>query len=69
MAERDPSTQFQVGEPVLLIEPGILTTVSGYLWSESVGAPPIIVAYKLSCGISVPESAIRKRAVKPTTAA
>lgn len=57
----DPAHQFQVGEPVLLIEHGVLTTVTGYVWAESVGGMPNLIAYKLACGISVPKAAIKKQ--------
>ena len=58
----DPERQFQVGESVLLVKQGVITTVTGYEWSQSVSGEPSIVGYKLSCGISAPFASISKTA-------
>lgn len=55
---RDPDKQFQIGERVLYIPDGIYAIVEGYLWLQAVGELPRVVAYRLSCGISVPGNTI-----------
>lgn len=56
----DPSEQLQVGDRVLYVDQGVITTVSGYVWQESLGSPPRIGLYVLSCGISAPRGALQR---------
>lgn len=49
----DPETQFQIGDRVLYLPEGVYCTVEGYFWLESIGEPPSILGYRLSCGIIV----------------
>lgn len=53
MNEKKPQDQFQIGETVLYRPEGVLTRIRGYLWSETVGDAPRIVAYELDCNITV----------------
>lgn len=62
----DPNDQFQIGDPVLYVAQGIKTTVVAYVWAESTGGEPMLVNYKLACGISVPKRAIIKWLPKET---
>jgi hypothetical protein len=45
--------QFQIGDRVLYVPENVNTEIEGYVWSETIGGVPRIVAYRLSCGISV----------------
>lgn len=49
----DPADQYQIGDCVLYLPEGVITEVTGYLWEESVGEAPRIIAYELSCGTRV----------------
>lgn len=55
---RNPDTQFQIGEDVLYLPEGVRCKVDGYVWAEGVGEVPRVVAYRLSCGVSVSENCI-----------
>lgn len=59
--QRDPQTQFQIGDKVLYVPEGVETEIDGYLWIQSVGGLPKIGAFKLRCGIEVPAESIVKR--------
>lgn len=58
---RDPERQFQIGDRVLYLPEGVYSVIEGYLWIETVGRVPRIGAYRLSCGIAVPENSISKQ--------
>jgi len=64
---RDPADQFQIGEQVLYLPEGIFAVIEGYDWAESIGALPYLIAYQLSCGISVPGNAIARIPFKKTS--
>ncbi|RVC47588.1 MULTISPECIES: hypothetical protein [unclassified Mesorhizobium] len=49
------AAQFQIGDEVVYVPEGVITTVAGYVWQEKVGTPPTIALYGLACGISVPK--------------
>lgn len=58
MAVMEPqySDQHQIGDEVVYVPEGVITTVTGYDWIQGVDAPPKIIAYQLACGISAPKS-------------
>lgn len=60
-SERDPNSQFQVGDKVLYLPEGVFAVVVGYVWIEAIGELPRIGAYRLSVGIEVPERSLRLR--------
>lgn len=55
---KDPAEQFQIGENVVYQPEGVVAQVVGYVWHEQMGELPTVAAYALSCGISVPGSAL-----------
>jgi hypothetical protein len=45
--------QYQIGDRVIYTPEGVVTTVSGYLWFNTVEKRPSIMGYELACGITV----------------
>ena len=58
--ERDPATQYQIGDAVVYLPEGVVSIIGGYVWSNAVGALPAIVAYTLLAGCSAPAEALRR---------
>lgn len=56
---KDPATQFQVGDRVLYLPEGIFAVVEGYVWNQQTGDLPKVMLYRLNIGIDVPASAIK----------
>jgi hypothetical protein len=54
--EPEHNDQFQIGDEVLYTPEGVITSITGYDWLQSVDAPPKIMAYQLACGISAPKN-------------
>jgi hypothetical protein len=52
--------QFQIGDEVLYVEEGIVTEVTGYVWSVQIGDLPRVAAYELRCGVAVPYRALAR---------
>ena len=57
---QNPDTQFQMGDRVLYKPDGIIATVTGYQWVETMGHRPKLIGYELSCGITVGFESIAK---------
>lgn len=58
--QKDPNEQYQVGDTVIYLPEGIYTEISGYVFYESMSAPPKVVKYKLKCGLDVTPDLIRR---------
>ena len=56
----DPRDQFQIGDPVVHVPTGVRTNIEGYVWAETVGGSPRILAYVLECGVSVSKSELER---------
>lgn len=62
MIVKDPKSQYQIGDQVVLLCEGVYATVEGYFWDQTIGEYPKIVGYKLSCGVTVSGNMIAPRA-------
>lgn len=51
--------KFQLRQPVIYVPEDILTQVSGFVWMQSPEQPPMVGAYELLIGITVPERYLR----------
>lgn len=60
IAERDPATQYQIGDAVVYMPEGVVSIVSGYVWSNLPGALPMIAGYTLLAGCTVPAETLRR---------
>lgn len=54
----DPKDQYQLQDLVVYKVEGVYTRIEDYVWHG--GDPPRILAYKLSCGISVTGDLLRR---------
>ncbi|WP_127524586.1 hypothetical protein [Mesorhizobium sp. Z1-4] len=57
---KKPADQFQIGDTVLYVPEGVITTIRGYTWQTNIGNPPRILTYALDCGINVTTSMIER---------
>jgi hypothetical protein len=53
ITEKSIAEQYQIGDRVIYMPEGILTTITGYKWETYVEKPPAIIAYLLGCGIGI----------------
>lgn len=60
MAVLEPTVidQYQIGDEVVYVPEGVITTVTGYVWKYQVPEPPRILLYSLACGIDVPKDVL-----------